>query len=169
MYRKTGATAPTMPGDWPAIRRMTEMRPRRTLALAALAALAFPAAALAATQGTIPVSPGQWVRGGFAGPGTQTWDLRLESGRVYTVVGTTRDDYKTVVVRAMGGLVLARFVISWDDGAVSATFAAPYSGGYTVAVTTGTSCRPGHCGDYPHAYQLRATLHEPQESHENDG
>jgi hypothetical protein len=139
------------------------------LALAALAAFAFPAAALAATQGTIPVSPDQWVRGGFAGPGTQTWDLRLESGRVYTVVGTTRDDYKTVVVRAVGGLVLARFVISWDDGAVSATFAAPYSGGYTVAVTTGTSCRPGHCGDYPHAYQLRATLHEPQESHESDG
>ena len=142
------------------------MRPRRTLALAALA---FPAAAPAATQGTIPVSPGQWVGGSFAGPGTQTWDLRLESGRVYTVVGTTRDDNKTVVVRAAGGLALARLVISWDDGAVSATFAAPYSGGYTVAVTTGTSCKPGLCGDHLDAYQLRATLHEPQESHESGG
>lgn len=112
------------------------------LALLCVGGALAPLPALAATLGTIQVDPNRQVEGGFSAPGTQAWRLSLRQGRHYAVWGWS-GEYVAVTVRAAGGQVLARFATVDDEGGHGASFRAPYTGLYAVAVACRVDGNPG--------------------------
>src|SRR5947209_135514 len=116
---------------------------RTTPALAGLLAMLAlaPGMALAVVEGTITVDPDRSVSGSFSETGTQKWTVNLERGKSYAVWGSpTGNANPTVNVQAASGGVLARFMIGLESGGHGASFRAPYTGLYTVAVACDAGC-----------------------------
>jgi hypothetical protein len=122
---------------------------RGTMLAAALAAL--PAAAVAGTQGAIPVDPDHPVSGTLTG-GTQTWSLDLQGGKYYALWATVHDPGEVAVGEA-GGAPLAAFHASPEDAAHGVSFRAPHTGRFTVTVACSTAPGATAC---PGAYRLAA-------------
>lgn len=119
-----------------------------TVAAAALVALATPDAALATVYGTIQVNPDRQVSGRLSAGRSQSWRLYLERGRYYAVWGGADADAIDLDVRAAGGRELGHAIISTETSYDGASFRAPYSGIYTVAVTCRKANAPGCAGSY---------------------